>query len=322
MAGRRPRLRPHGVRASRCRRPSRLVGPGALDAGKPLLLAAELDRHDRGDRPSSSGSSGRSLDWLIFDAVFTGENREACLASPDGGAPGACWAFVKAKFGQFIYGRYPIDERWRVDIVFVLFAALLMPMAIPKVPYKRENALSPARGLPGGRAGPPDRRQFRLQPSTNLILLGILGAVVVFSLLTSGMAETGKQAVPARSPRARRRRRHRHRRDDRCRSFRAGEPVALWSRVGTFLSVVTSAAAATARRRSRSGWPGCVAIVLSVVSLATIRVRPGRPADFRSLLLGPVAVLVLIYSSSGPISACGRSRRRSGAASSSRWSCR
>ena len=30
---------------------------------------------------------------------------------------GACWAFVEAKFGQFMYGRYPIDERWRVNLI-------------------------------------------------------------------------------------------------------------------------------------------------------------------------------------------------------------
>jgi general L-amino acid transport system permease protein len=40
------------------------------------------------------------LDWAFFSAVWSGENREACV-SPEAGA---CWAFVKAKFGQFIYG--------------------------------------------------------------------------------------------------------------------------------------------------------------------------------------------------------------------------
>ena len=32
---------------------------------------------------------------------------------PDGWS-GACWAFVNAKFEQFMFGRYPVDERWRV----------------------------------------------------------------------------------------------------------------------------------------------------------------------------------------------------------------
>src|SRR5690606_6518173 len=77
------------------------------------------------------------FNWAFTDAVWTGSGREACL----GPEVGACWAFVKAKFGQFIYGRYPIDERWRVNLVFLLLAAGLVPMAIPKVPFKRENAI-------------------------------------------------------------------------------------------------------------------------------------------------------------------------------------
>ncbi|MCB1499322.1 MAG: amino acid ABC transporter permease [Bauldia sp.] len=74
--------------------------------------------------------------WAFIDAVWTADGREACAAP----GAGACWAFVKAKFGQFMYGRYPIDERWRVDVTTLLLIAGLAPMAIPRVPYKRENA--------------------------------------------------------------------------------------------------------------------------------------------------------------------------------------
>ena len=35
---------------------------------------------------------------------------------------GACWAFVRDRFSYFIYGSYPIPERWRVDIFFALLA--------------------------------------------------------------------------------------------------------------------------------------------------------------------------------------------------------
>ncbi|WP_428983021.1 amino acid ABC transporter permease [Pseudohoeflea coraliihabitans] len=77
------------------------------------------------------------VQWLFIDAVWTGEGREACLG-PD---VGACWAFVEAKFGQFIYGRYPLEERWRVDLTAVLLIIGLVPIAIPSVPYKRENAI-------------------------------------------------------------------------------------------------------------------------------------------------------------------------------------
>ncbi|WP_185982861.1 amino acid ABC transporter permease [Aureimonas mangrovi] len=80
------------------------------------------------------------LDWAVFTAVFEGTDRTACLA-PEGGRVGACWAFVQARLSQFTYGLYPLNERWRVDIVFALFAALLIPMALPKAPFKRLNAI-------------------------------------------------------------------------------------------------------------------------------------------------------------------------------------
>ncbi len=80
------------------------------------------------------------IQFAFIDAVWTGDNREACLPQ-DGGHGGACWAYVRAYLGQFIYGRYPVDEIWRVDVVFALFALLLVPLAIPSAPFKRTNAV-------------------------------------------------------------------------------------------------------------------------------------------------------------------------------------
>jgi general L-amino acid transport system permease protein len=58
------------------------------------------------------------LRFLLIDAVWTGSDRQACLASPDG----ACWAFVRAWFSYFVYGFYPLAERWRVDLFFAALA--------------------------------------------------------------------------------------------------------------------------------------------------------------------------------------------------------
>lgn len=86
------------------------------------------------------------LNWLIFDAVWTGENRTACLTVAQGGElpdgwSGACWAFVSANFGRFMFGNYPIDERWRVMLTGAIFVALLIPLLMPSLPYKRLNAV-------------------------------------------------------------------------------------------------------------------------------------------------------------------------------------
>ena len=47
------------------------------------------------------------LHWALANATWDGLSRKAC--APDG----ACWAFVRARFPLFIYGRYPQPERWR-----------------------------------------------------------------------------------------------------------------------------------------------------------------------------------------------------------------
>jgi general L-amino acid transport system permease protein len=64
--------------------------------------------------------------FLFVDAVWSGGGREACLASPQNPQPGACWAFVRVWFFYFVYGSYPLAERWRVD---VFFAALALGIA-------------------------------------------------------------------------------------------------------------------------------------------------------------------------------------------------
>ncbi len=74
--------------------------------------------------------------FLFIDAVWEGSDREACLATS-----GACWPFVRAKFGQFVYGFYPAAERWRPNLVYALGAILLVPLLVPAAPLKRLNAI-------------------------------------------------------------------------------------------------------------------------------------------------------------------------------------
>ncbi len=77
------------------------------------------------------------INFMVIDAVWTGDNREACL----GPEVGACWPFIHAKIGQLIYGFYPIDQHWRPNVVFALGAILLVPLLVPSWPGKRLNAL-------------------------------------------------------------------------------------------------------------------------------------------------------------------------------------
>ncbi len=67
------------------------------------------------------------LDFAVFGAVWTGEGREACQTE-SGALIHACWIFIGARFGQFMYGFYPLAERWRVDFSFLLLALAVAPV--------------------------------------------------------------------------------------------------------------------------------------------------------------------------------------------------
>ena len=49
----------------------------------------------------------------------------------------ACWAFIKGRVNLFIYGFYPVDERWRVDVSFVLLALAIVPVLYDRLPGRK-----------------------------------------------------------------------------------------------------------------------------------------------------------------------------------------
>jgi general L-amino acid transport system permease protein len=82
------------------------------------------------------------LDWAILSANWqAGTSREACVDPTTGSIEGACWTMVRARFGQFLYGFYPIDERWRVDLALALQFAGIAALLIERVPGKPYAAL-------------------------------------------------------------------------------------------------------------------------------------------------------------------------------------
>jgi len=76
------------------------------------------------------------ISWGIVNAVWSGEDGSACRVE----GTGACWIFIRAKIGQFIYGRYPDAERWRVNLVFAMAVAGLLPLMVPQIPGKALSA--------------------------------------------------------------------------------------------------------------------------------------------------------------------------------------
>ncbi len=65
--------------------------------------------------------------FLFIDAVWSAENGDACRAQE----AGACWAYVRQKFSFFMYGSYPREEVWRVNLTLIAGAILTVWMLWP-----------------------------------------------------------------------------------------------------------------------------------------------------------------------------------------------
>ncbi len=87
------------------------------------------------------------IQWAFIDADWVGETREDCIRE---GAirEGACWVYIKVWFWQFIYGRYPIDERWRINLAYVILIVAAIPLFIPRFRWKRWVGLFLLVGFP------------------------------------------------------------------------------------------------------------------------------------------------------------------------------
>jgi general L-amino acid transport system permease protein len=86
-----------------------------------------------------------ALDWLIFKATWTFPPDVVNLSrSPrfsDCAQDGACWLFVEARFGQFVYGFYPAAERWRPDVVFAILVFCIYWLLSDRTKSKRPMAI-------------------------------------------------------------------------------------------------------------------------------------------------------------------------------------
>jgi len=73
------------------------------------------------------------LEWGLFDAAFTGSDRNECRAQ----GSGACWAFIGERLGLFTYGFYPAVERWRVNLAFLLLVVVTIAVLWENCPARK-----------------------------------------------------------------------------------------------------------------------------------------------------------------------------------------
>ncbi len=75
------------------------------------------------------------VQWAFIDANWVGTTRADCTKE------GACWVFVQQRFGQFMYGYYPVELRWRVDLTVWLAVLGAAPLFIRRFPRKAAYGL-------------------------------------------------------------------------------------------------------------------------------------------------------------------------------------
>jgi general L-amino acid transport system permease protein len=75
--------------------------------------------------------------WLmnsVWNANSLGECREIVIASAGEGATGACWAMVRERWHQFLFGFYPSDLYWRPTLALALLFVALAPVLFTGAP--------------------------------------------------------------------------------------------------------------------------------------------------------------------------------------------
>ena len=79
------------------------------------------------------------LPW-VFQSSWNASSLKECRASIaetyGEGTAGACWAVIRERFPQMIYGFYPQELRWRPDLAFVGMLVAIAPVLFDKLPRK------------------------------------------------------------------------------------------------------------------------------------------------------------------------------------------
>ncbi|HIG36118.1 MAG TPA: amino acid ABC transporter permease [Oceanospirillaceae bacterium] len=72
-----------------------------------------------------------AFNWLFIDATYVGETRKDCAQE------GACMAFIGERFNLFVYGFYPAELRWRVNLAAILLAVAGAAVLWDKIPARK-----------------------------------------------------------------------------------------------------------------------------------------------------------------------------------------
>ena len=71
------------------------------------------------------------MDWMFIEATFFGDSKQDCVSG------GACWVFVKMWMNRFLYGLYPNEEIWRVNLPFAFLVISIFVYRFLNVKFKK-----------------------------------------------------------------------------------------------------------------------------------------------------------------------------------------
>ncbi|MBT3990083.1 MAG: amino acid ABC transporter permease [Rhodospirillaceae bacterium] len=127
------------------------------------------------------------INWGFIDAVWFGESAKAC---PN--VHGACWAFVTDRWRLFVYGLYPSELRWRVDVFYGLGALTIAAFVFSFGPITKRLRLTMFIGFPiaayillvGGMVG---LKYVTPEDFGGLLLTVVIAAVGIFASIPLGL---------------------------------------------------------------------------------------------------------------------------------------
>ncbi len=77
------------------------------------------------------------VEWAFVKSVWVADSRVECWGKMEVPEGAACWAFIKGRVNIFIYGFYPVEERWRVNVSFVLLVLAILPVLYDRLPGRK-----------------------------------------------------------------------------------------------------------------------------------------------------------------------------------------
>lgn len=124
------------------------------------------------------------INWAFVHADWVGDSRDACTSG------GACWVFVRVRLDQFLFGFYPPEQQWRVELTGLILILTLAWLMLPRMPAKRWVAVFALFVFPviayllmhGGHFGLPLIETTRWGGLMLTLVLAIVGIVAAFPL--------------------------------------------------------------------------------------------------------------------------------------------